>query len=777
MLSLASLRARWFSLLGSFVAVVLGVTMLTMTALVFFSARPQVPQRFGAVTIAVVSPAADAPADTFAESRPWSPAQVAELVAGLAAIPGVRAAIPDTPFYAQAIIDGIPAEHTIGNSWAAAALAPYRLTSGSAPAHDGEVVVGASLSREPGDRVTILTADGPTEYTVSGTVDAPGYFFRTPGHSGVRVIALLADPGVDPARVRSVVNGRGTVLTGDALARLEPVADARTRWIGMQVLTAMGGLSTFVAVFLVASTFAFSVLQRRRELGLLRTIGATPGQLRRMLSGEALIVGVLAAGAGVGLGALGAPVLGGLLVDAGFEPRSFEVGFGALPLAGAFAVGVLVAQAGVWVAARRAATVRPLEALRAADVERRPMTRSRWVVGVLALAAGAALGVATAGADALSLPTYAGGSAMALVLGLSLLAPVLVPPVARLAMAPFTRGALGLLVRQNAVTSARRTAATAAPVLLTVAFAVLVTGMVQTGAQAYSVRRAASVPASAALVPDGTPGLTDAAVRAAGGVAVLPTTVYHGAVPITAAGVSGLSLLPLEVTAGSLSALHGSDTMAATAWLGWAVGETVPVTVANGQLVRMKVVALLGGGLPYSLVMTREAARRYDPDALTEVVYTDGAVGIGPGTKLVGVATRAADADAEEDRLVWMFTLVLVGMALGFSVIAVANTLLMAAAGRARDLRVLRQAGATGGQTLRMMALETVLVVMLGAVLGMAVAGAGLLGIRAGLSEQMGAPVPLVVAWPVVGLTVAACLAAGLAASLLPAKSLPRSRG
>ncbi|MFF0372678.1 hypothetical protein [Micromonospora sp. NPDC005087] len=70
----------------------------------------------------------------------------------------------------------------------------------------------------------------------------------------------------------------------------------------------------------------------------------------------------------------------------------------------------------------------------------------------------------------------------------------------------------------------------------------------------------------------------------------------------------------------------------------------------------------------------------------------------------------------------------------------------MAAAGRAADLRLVRLAGATRRQVVRLVAAESALVVLIGAVLGGSVAFAGLLSIRAGLAEQVGAPVDLVVA-------------------------------
>ncbi|GIJ34799.1 FtsX-like permease family protein [Micromonospora sediminimaris] len=80
-----------------------------------------------------------------------------------------------------------------------------------------------------------------------------------------------------------------------------------------------------------------------------------------------------------------------------------------------------------------------------------------------------------------------------------------------------------------------------------------------------------------------------------------------------------------------------------------------------------------------------------------------------------------------------------------------ANTLLMAAVGRVPDLRLIRLAGATRRQVIWLVAAESALVVLIGALLGGAVAFVGLLSIRAGLAEQAGVPVDLVVPWSVVG--------------------------
>ncbi|WP_145831134.1 FtsX-like permease family protein, partial [Actinoplanes teichomyceticus] len=118
------------------------------------------------------------------------------------------------------------------------------------------------------------------------------------------------------------------------------------------------------------------------------------------------------------------------------------------------------------------------------------------------------------------------------------------------------------------------------------------------------------------------------------------------------------------------------------------------------------------------------------------------------------------------------FTLMLIAVSAGYGAIAVANTLLMAARGRAPDLRVVRLAGATRRQVAGFVAAESALVVLVGTVLGGLVAFGALLAIRAGLSEQIGAPVPLVVPWPVIGGVISLCLLLALLAGVLPTRRM-----
>jgi putative ABC transport system permease protein len=556
-------------LLGSLVALTAGVTVVAASCLLLAAGRPAVPDRLAEAAVIVQSPETRTPADPFPPTVPWSSDAAESLAGRLDALAGVAAALPDRTFYAQPL----GTDHIVeGHGWSSARMSRARLTTGRPPVGPGEVV----LDRAPGP-ITLLTAVGPVPYTVTGTVDRPELYVADGVAAtlapGVHAIGLLLGPGADPQRVAAaagrVVHPGDQIYAGEARGALEPRADARTRWIGMQVLSGTAALAGFATVFVVSAAFTLVVAQRRRELALLRVIGATPRQIGRLLRREALVVGLTGSVAGTALGAALAPILDNLLVTAGAEPPGYAVGFAWWPLAISLVTGPLVASIGVTVAACRGSRVRPLEALRDAAAERSGMGLPRKVVGGLLAAVGIACAVALATvADASEGANLALLSSMALVAGAAVLAPAVVPAVARLLTWPGarTRGATSMLVRQGALAAPRRSAAIAAPVLFTVAFAVSVSGMVQTTTEAYAVGRGVAIRADRVVAPDGTPGLTDAAVAPLGGVAVLPSTFFAGDRPLTALGVDPTTYAEtqrrLKVVSGSMEALREPGTVA-----------------------------------------------------------------------------------------------------------------------------------------------------------------------------------------------------------------------
>ena len=788
----ATIRTRWTSFLGTIGALALGVTIVTAALLVHVSSQPSVPVRYDATGVIVHGPLSDGSLDGYRNPIPWSSAQTADLSGKLAAVDGVSLVVPDLAFYAQAVVDGQPVgddrADPQGHGWSSTLLGDYRLTDGYAPSEPGEVTVGEEVGARVGGDLTVLTAAGPVVYRVVGTTDAPG-FYLADGEAakladGVTVLGVLTAPDADTAAVddaaTAILGDQGVALHGDERIAFEPESHSRTRWLGTQLLTAMTTLSAFAAVFVVASTFAFGVAQRRRELGLMRTIGATPGQIRRMLFGEALGVGLISVVIGVVLGLALAPVLGGLLVDAELEPPDFAIRVEAWPLLAAAVVGLAVAFLGVWAASRRAAKVRPMEALREASVDARPMTRGRWILGALSLLGGVGGAVLASGASSEDLLNYSMMSAIALIVGLTLYAPVVIPPVVRLASWPFTRakGATWTVVRESTLVAVRRVASTAAPVLVTVGFVVLLAGMVQTMKGAMTTDLAAQLPAEVVVEPEGTPGLSDAAVASLPGetMPIMVVDAFYEHESFTVTGLEG-DLAPDEI--GVVRPYMET--------LGLSEGAAITLTFPDGEATTLKVVATEPSTsgeemYPTSVVVERETLRKLAPNALTEFVYlkdttvAEAAPGLtGMGALALDTEAHAAHADDREWELLRMFMLILLIMAIGYTALAIANTLIMANADRLKDFAVLRLSGAVNGQVLKVVAVETVLVVAVGTGLGLLVAVAALEGVRRGLESQIGADVAMAIPWDYVGMVIGASLILALGSSLLTARMALRT--
>ena len=193
----------------------------------------------------------------------------------------------------------------------------------------------------------------------------------------------------------------------------------------------MTGISAFVAVFIVASTFAFTVAQRRRDLALLRLIGASRRQVRRLMFGEALVLGTIGSSVGILLGVLIAPVEVRLLARPGLVPADFHAEWRSWIVAVSLAVGIGISVAGSFGAARRAARVRPLEGLHAVSGDR-VMTVSRWAIGLIASAGVVAMIAAATSMGGTGAMNMSVGIALVAVIALSALSPTVVPLVNRL---------------------------------------------------------------------------------------------------------------------------------------------------------------------------------------------------------------------------------------------------------------------------------------------------------------------------------------------------------
>lgn len=334
-----------------------------------------------------------------------------------------------------------------------------------------------------------------------------------------------------------------------------------------------------------------------------------------MVLAEALTVGVLASATGCALGAYGAPRLVEWTIEGGVAPRWFVLGDHVWPYHLAFWTGLLVSLCGVATASWRAGRTAPTEALREAASNTLPVPRARLLIGAaLLLTAALTLTVSllTDPGDLLHRKTYT-SRPLLLITATALLAPVLVRPLLRLLTRPLAQllGATVLLARENATANVRRTAAIAAPVLVTVALTGSLLGATTTlaGAKASELRHTTTADLIV-TAPRGTAfdAQLAARLRTLPGVAEVsataPTAVYvleEGVALIksearTADPTPLAATTDLTVTSGRVTDLDDDSIIVNDEWERHTVGEKVTVWLGDGTRRSLRIAATLATG-------------------------------------------------------------------------------------------------------------------------------------------------------------------------------------
>jgi putative ABC transport system permease protein len=513
------------------------------------------------------------------------------------------------------------------------------------------------------------------------------------------------------------------VLTGAARrkADADPDRDSEAVTAMNALFGTAGGVTAFVSVFVVASTFAFAVAQRRREFGLLRTAGATPGQIRRLVLAEALTVGVLASTTGWALGSYGAPALG--------------------------------------------------------------------------------LTLASDPGDLLHRKTYV-SRPMLLITAVALLAPAVVRPLTRLlAWLPARLpGACGMLVRENAVADVRRTAAIAAPVLVTIALAGSLPGAAATLDAAEATETRTHTAASYVVTPGGGSAFDEATLRHLRAVpgatvsATAPSTVYvlEDGVALIKSEARAAEAGPLAATtrlplvAGRVSDLDDDSIIVNEEWEQHTVGRKVRVWLGDGTRRTLRIAAVMAAGTGNNGTYVTPANARGAAVDRVDVALADGAdpsvvaAGLRAAVSASGGLVRTeeqwvAATYPETNRTTRAGFLLVLGIALLYTGISLANTMVMATSDRVWDLAVLRLAGATRWQVLRLVGAEALTVVTVGALLGLVVAGLDLTGMWVAL-RLLSVRTTIEPPWATIGVAVAACALLAVVSSVVPAGLALRRR-
>ncbi|WP_409238991.1 FtsX-like permease family protein [Streptomyces sp. PA5.6] len=740
--------------------------------------------------------------------------------------PGVDSVVPELTFLAQPLSpdagtgagpDDNADTPTYGHAWKSAALTPFRLVDGKAPRSSRDLVIDRGLADRaglrPGDRLTVQSTQSPRDYRITG-VAAPAngalthqtsLFFssdeaeRLAAHPGkVTAFGVIPAEGTSVADLEKAVEQavEGTtaqVSAGDNRGPVEflDAAGARVKLVSMG--GAMGGTSLLVAVLVVVGTFALSIQQRHRELALLRAVAATPQQIRRLLGREAVLVGVVAGAAGALAGIPLAGVLHERFVATGAVPATLERTVSAFPPLVAVAATVLGAWAAARIAGRRIVRIRPAQALAEARIEPRRPAWSRVVAGLVLLVGGVVLVavLSVLRTEAASTPvTFL--TVVVFACAIALLGPFVVRAAAALLRGPLRlSGPGGKLAHANLRGNAARMAAVVTPLALLTGMACTVLFVQPTLDDAARVQARDGIRADWLLAAQG-PGVPAQAarkLRTTDGVdaatEVVRTTVRVGLDKYPAQGVTPEHLARTwdpDVTAGSIEDF-GEESVAvselAADRLGLKPGSTLAFTLGDGTKTKLIVRAVYARGLGFGdLTMAHDLVARHvdNPLAATVLVRSDrtqeqlaAAVDKFPGVRVLTPAA-ADDLQAGSRRTNAEVNLLAMGLVLAFTAIAVVNTLAMSVSERVREFAMLRLAGATRRQVLRMLRTEALAVLFIGTALGSGVALAVLTAFSIGMT---GSAAPTVVPLVYVSvLTVAGLLA--LIATALPGRAALR---
>ncbi|WP_433327641.1 FtsX-like permease family protein [Spirillospora sp. CA-294931] len=738
---------------------------------------------------------------------------------------------------------------TLLRPWVAdAKLNPFKLESGRAPRMDGEVVVIRHVARAgkvgTGSRLRMTLPRTTREVTVVGVATVSGRSAVAAGDlvlappETVRLAAGLPAGTWQSVWVKAASGVRAAGLR-DALARdlrSELGPEAVTVRTASSIRTAqsnevsgtgtaiggvigmMSSVAVFVGLFVVANTFGTLVRQRTRRLALLGAIGATPRQIKRLIRFEALVLGLVASAGGVVLGFPIAALLASLFAKDGFDISAADAQFGWVALAVPAVAGVAVTQLAAWRAARRAARISPMQALRSSAKDEAGRSWPR-VLGALAVFASAwgLFGPAFAVARfeppgpertvAVSMLVLMGS--MVTVAALAVLAPFFVGPLGGLVgrVGMLASGEAGRLARATITRSPRRVSSAASSLMLGVAL-VAATAMVllssgarfaEAGREVLPAEHAvassgktadgrAPLPADVAGRVAAVPGVAKAVALTQTEVKLVspkPSAPDEGLVPtylmITGAEQDGL---PQVLALGGRPRALRTGQIALTSNVLKAhkikVGERIVVRGSQGKVTLTVADAYHDPSHLFADqgLVSAPTMRRLDATAATQAVLVRGgskealarAVSGVPGAEVVDrdrFVAMTADSMTKGLKVTYGF----IGMALVLALFGMATTVSMSVGERTREFGLLGAVGATMSQVRAIIRWEAATVVLIGTLLGLGAATGTVTTLRLATGSSFVGPA---VPWWMFALVIVGAAAVTLGTSALPARRAAR---
>jgi putative ABC transport system permease protein len=713
-------------------------------------------------------------------------------------------------------------------------LSPFELRSGRFPRGDREVTIDAATAKEEhlsvGQVVGVASHGSPERFKIVGTATfgsveslggATAAIFElhqaqalTGKRGKLDSILVSAREGVSDAELRQAI----APVLPHTLSVESAEDDDRFGLDGLKeglgifqtLLVGFGFLALFVGGFVIFNTLAITVAQRSRDFALLRTIGASRRQVLGSVVLEAAVTGLVASAIGI---AFGFGLTKGL--SAAFHALSIDLPKSDTVLATRTLIVSLLFGTGVTtvaglVPAVRATRVEPVVALREGAVGCERRSRRLPIAGALISALGIATlvyGMFASGVSDTGRLAAIGAGTLILFVGVALFSSRVVRPLASIVGRPAERlsRVAGRLARENAMRNPGRTAATAAALMIGIALvtfvAIIGQGLRTSFSQSWDKQL------STDYVVTAKDGWTPIPNRTAGALAGTPgvgavTTVHEDQARVfgeigTVSGVDPRtveSALRFHWKAGSsadLQALAGNGAIVTEKFAedhDLSRGEHFRMTSASGKRLDLRVAGIddrprfnpleladvsIGQGLFARSFEERDPRLvfvRLDPSAPASEHALQQAVARYPGAYL------RTSGEYEELNQSWIDGLVgilyaLLGLSVIVSLFGIVNTLALAVLERTREIGTRRAVGMTRRQVRRMMRHESIIVALIGAVLGMAV-GLVLAGlVTQALSAEgleFSIPAGTLVAFLVVAIV------AGLAAAILPARRASR---
>ncbi|MEV6480764.1 FtsX-like permease family protein [Streptomyces sp. NPDC051576] len=749
-------------------AVLGGAALITATGVLAESGlRSHLPAgRLAGASVVVAADQEYHPAGDLPLALPERRRIPAQLVGELGKLPGVSAAVGDIGFPA-ALVDAhgqvdVPAgdPQVAGHGWSSTRLLADAHIIGSAPDASDEIAVDRATAEAtgigPGDRVQVVVNARPaTGYRVSAVVDTRGtgagvYFadttaLRLSGHAGrVDLVGLRTAPGAEgrvAAEVRTELKGTGLLtVTGDGRGDTAAPGAGASRSLLVLLAGSLSGIVVLITGFVMASALAVSIAGQRRDLALMRAVGATPKQIRRLAAAQSSVVAAVAVAPGVGLGYLLAGQFRALLVDHAVIPAELPLTFSPLPALAAIVLLLLAVQVSARCSAWRTSRMPATEAVAESRSEPREPSRTRTRIGVIVILAALAMSAVplfvrtVIGATATSIAGIVGA------IGLALAGPALVRGIGGAAARATRYGgsAPTWLAMANLRAYALRNAGIVSTLAMAVVFVLTYTFTQTTvlAATAHDTRTGtlAQLRLSAPELGGLPPGTLTVVRKTAGVRAAAPvgtTTVVweyeQFGDPVSESGPATIltpdaaGVLDLDVRNGALDRLTGA-TVAVSADVARSrsatLGHRVNLVLGDGTRVRAKVVAVYGRGLGFgTVVLSHDLAAGHTTTTLDQslLIRTDGTArarasltalaASHPGLDLAPANSPSTGGLKDAPPEVWI-NLVTIVVLLGYLLLSIANKLVAATAQRRVELGALRLNGTTPRQIRAMMRRE-----------------------------------------------------------------------